>query len=109
VYAQDSPQFVFLASRIPGFAQTSTVQVRNRTNGAAMSLLKECVANNRLSAHCTQSRHSARLAGKPCPSTSLGVKQDRTWTGKLTFVEDFTLEHSLFGPHAPSIEIPGCF
>jgi hypothetical protein len=37
-------KFSFLASRIPGFAPDEHVQVRNRTTGAAMSLLKKCDA-----------------------------------------------------------------
>jgi hypothetical protein len=89
--------------------QTSAVQARNRTTGAAMSLLKECVANNRLPARCSRSRHPVRPAGQPCTANSSHIKQDAPWAGKLTFAQDFTQEHSLPGLHFASIEISGCF
>ncbi|MGD0903563.1 MAG: hypothetical protein ABR924_11545 [Terracidiphilus sp.] len=74
-----------------------------------MSFLKECVADNRLSARCARSLHSVRLAGQPCAASSSQIEQDAPWAGKLTFVEDFTQEHSLPGLHFASIEISGCF
>ena len=101
--------FPFSPLAFQALPQTSAVQARNRTTGAAMSLLKECVANNRLPARCARSWHPVRPAGQPCAANSSQIERDAPWAGKLTFVEDFTLEHSLFGPHFASIEISGSF
>jgi hypothetical protein len=40
---------------------------------------------------------------------SLEIKPDKPLVGRLTFVEDFTREHSLSVLHIAPIEIPGTF
>jgi len=37
------------------------------------------------------------------------TKPDESRTGKPTFIEDFSLEHSRFGQQADSTEFAGCF
>jgi len=89
--------------------QTSTVQVRNRTNGAAVSLLMKCDAKNPLSASRNKGRHSLRPAGKADKANPSEIKPDGRRASRLTFIEDFTREHSLPGVHITSIEISGIF
>jgi len=74
-----------------------------------MSLLKKCVVKNRLSSSRNESRHSLRSVGQAGRANPSEIKPDGPWAGKLTFVEDFTLEHSLPGLHIASIEISGSF
>ena len=74
-----------------------------------MNLLKKCELRNRPSASLNKSRHSSRPVGPAHSANSSEIKPDGPWAGRLTFVEDFTLEHSLPGLHIASIEISGCF
>jgi len=46
---------------------------------------------------------------QPHRANSSEIKPDESWASGLTFVEDFTLEHSLPALHATSIEISGSF
>jgi hypothetical protein len=46
---------------------------------------------------------------QPDRTNSSEIKPDGPWASRLTFVEDFTLEHSLPGLHTTSIEISGSF
>ena len=57
--------------------QTSTVQVRNRTTGAAMILSKKCNANNRLPANSNNRRQSSRPVGLAVRANSSDVKLER--------------------------------
>jgi hypothetical protein len=99
----------FSPSAFQTLPQTSTVQVRNRTTGAAMNLLMKCDAKNRPSASCNKSRHSFRPAGHTDRANPPEIKPDGPRASTLTFVEDFTGEHSLRGQHITSIEISGSF
>ena len=53
-----------------------------------------------------QSFNAAKLAGL---INSNQIKLDETRTGKRTFFEDFTLEHSLSYPQVTSMEIADYF
>ena len=70
-----------------------------------MNLLKKCDAKNRLSAIRDKSRPSFRPVSEADRANHSEIKPDRPWAGRLTFVEDFMLEHSLHGLHITSIEI----
>jgi|SRR5450631_2998928 len=89
--------------------QTSTVQVSNRTTGAAMILLKKCDADNLLLVNGNKSRPSFRPVRQADRVNPPEIKQDGLWAGRQTFVEDFTQEHSLAGLHFTSIEVSGSF
>ena len=91
--------------------QTSPVQVQvpNRMTGSAMSLLKQRNATNRLIASLNQGRQSFRLGGQADRANPSEIKPDEPRASGLTFVEDFTLEHSLPGLHIASFELSGCF
>jgi hypothetical protein len=89
--------------------QTSTVQVSNRTTGAAMILLKKCDANNRLPVSRSKSWPSFRPVRQADRVVPPEIKADGLWAGRQTFVEDFTREHSLRGLHFTSIEVSGNF
>ena len=87
----------------------STVQVRNRTKGAAMILQKKCVAKNRLSVNRNKSRHLFRPFKHTGGVNSSQIKPERPLLGRPTFAEDFTREHSFPVLHIASIEISGAF
>jgi hypothetical protein len=74
-----------------------------------MSLLKKCDADNRLPADRDKSRSSfspVKQADRANPSE---IKPDGPSASRLTFVEDFTREHSLPGAASVLIGIPGRF
>jgi hypothetical protein len=101
--------FPFSPSALHAPPQTSTVQVSNRTTGAAMILLKKCDVNNRLPVSRNQSRPSFSPVGQAGRADFSEIEPDRPRAGRRTFVEDFTREHSLFGLHFTSIEVSGNF
>jgi len=74
-----------------------------------MSILKKCDAKNHLSASRNRSRHSFRPPGQADRAKPSEIKPDGPRASRLTFVEDFTREHSLPGVHITSIEISGSF
>lgn len=73
------------------------------------SLRKTCDANKCLPVSRKQSRTSFRPAGQAHRASLSENKPDIPWVGKMTFVEDFTGEHSLPGLQLTSIEISGSF
>jgi hypothetical protein len=74
-----------------------------------MSLLKKCDAKNRLSANRNKGRDSFRPVGQADRASFSEIKPDGPQASRLTFVEDYTREHSLRGLHITSIEISGSF
>lgn len=46
---------------------------------------------------------------QPDRANSSAIKPNGPWESRLTFVEDFTLEHSRLGLNTTSIEISGSF
>jgi len=70
-----------------------------------MPLLKQCDARNRLSAGRIKSQHSYRPAEQVDRASSSVVEMDRTRANRLTFAEDFLLEHSHSGRHITVVEI----
>ena len=101
--------FSFSPLALQALPQTSTVQERNRTTGAAMSLLKKCNAKDRLSASRNKSRYSLMPAGQADRANPSEIKPDGPRASRLTFVEDYTREHSLPGLYFTLIEISGGF
>jgi hypothetical protein len=74
-----------------------------------MSILKKCDAKNHLSASRNRSRHSLRPAGHADRANPSEIMPDGPRASRLTFVEDFTREHSFPGLYITSIEISGSF
>ena len=74
-----------------------------------MSLLKKCVVKNRLSVNRDKSRHPFRPLGQAAGVNPSEIKPDGLLAGRLTFVEDFTREHSFPVLHIALIEISGTF
>ena len=101
--------FLFSPPAFKALPQTSTVQLRNRTTGAEMILSKKCNANDRLPASPNNRRQSSRSVGLAGRANSSDVKPDQRRAVRLTFFEDFTLEHSLHGVQITSTEIAGIF
>jgi hypothetical protein len=85
------------------------VKVRNRTTGVAVSLLEKCVVENRLSVIRDRRQGSYRPSGQAVGVNSAETKLDGPLVGRLTFIEDFTREHSLSVVKIASIEIAGAF
>lgn len=95
---------------IPASLQTSTVQVSNRTIGDAMIFTKKSEGKNSLSGYLQKSKHSLRLAKKPTPGGILEIDLNATRETTLTFVEDYSIEHSSSGASADStcISVNSC-
>ncbi|MGA3370407.1 MAG: hypothetical protein ABSC48_01465 [Terracidiphilus sp.] len=74
-----------------------------------MSLLEKCATINSLSASAANSRHSFRPVEEAGRVHSPEMKPQKLWAARMTFAEDFTLEHSSSGLHIGLIEIPGSF
>ena len=74
-----------------------------------MNLLKKSDVKKHLLASRNESRHSFRLVSEADRANHLEIKPDRKWAGRLTFFEDFTLEHSLNDLQIISIESAGIF
>jgi hypothetical protein len=74
-----------------------------------MSLLKKCDANNLLPARRNKSQRSFGPVRHADGANSSEIKPNGPWASRLTFVEDFTVEHSLPGLQITSIEISGSF
>jgi len=72
-------------------------------------LLKKFDANNRLPVSRSDSRPSFRPVRQADRVNPPEIKPDGLWAGRLTFVEDFTREHSLPGLHFTSLEVSGSF
>ena len=100
-----APEPVVVAERGP----TSIVQVRNCTTGVAVSLLKKSVVKNRLAMNRDKSQCLFRPLGQAGGVNSSEIKPDGPFMGGLTFVEDFTQEHSFRALHIASIETSGTF
>jgi hypothetical protein len=109
VWLKWQPVFPFSPSAFQASLQTSIFQVRNRTTGVAMNLLKKCDGKDLLSASRNKSLHSLRPVGQADRANPSEIKPDGTRASRLTFVEDFTLEHSLPGVDITSIKISGFF
>jgi hypothetical protein len=75
-------------------------------NGAFMSLIKKYDADNCLSA---SRRRLFKPMGQADGANSSAIKPGRPLARRLTFVEDFMLEHSLVAGHITSIELSGSF
>jgi len=74
-----------------------------------MNTLKKCDANNCQGANHNIGRHSFRQMGQSGRANSSKTKPDGAWEGRLTFVDDFTREHTHPDLHLASIEISGIF
>jgi hypothetical protein len=74
-----------------------------------VTILKKCVVENRLSVNRDKSRHPFRPFGQAGGVNSSEIKPDGPLVGRLTFVEDFTREHSFTVLHIASIETSGAF
>ena len=74
-----------------------------------MTLPTKFNADNRLPKSPDKSRNSFRPVGEAGRTNSSEIKPDRPRVGRLTFFEDFTLEHTLHGVHLTSIEMAGIF
>jgi len=74
-----------------------------------MSLIKKRDTNNRQSARFNKSQPSPGPVGHTRSADSSLVKSDGLWAGRLTFAEDFTLEHSFLGLQTTSTEISSSF
>jgi len=59
-----------------------------------MSLAKKCDTRDRLSAGRSRSQHSFRPASQADSANSSGIELDEATGNRLSFAEDFLLEHT---------------
>ena len=95
----EQPEYVFLPRICDALFLASIGKASNRTTGAAMDFLQKCDARNRLSADRSTSQNSFRPAAQADRTNSSGIETDGTRAKRLTFAEDFMLEHSHPGLH----------
>ena len=74
-----------------------------------MSHLKKSNINNCRPEGRNQSQPQSSPAGQAHGACSSEIRPDGPWTDRLTFLEDFTREHSLSRLQLTSIEISGSF
>jgi hypothetical protein len=73
-----------------------------------MDLLRKCNADNRPAGQ-RRNPHSSRPVGQADKANSSQFEPHEAWVNRLTFIEDFTLEHSPRGRRSASAGIAGCF
>ena len=104
--SEPSPSRLWHLQALP---QTITVQGRIRATGATVSLARECDTRNRES---SSSEKSPRWSSNSGLTNSAGCSEftsNEPQTTRLTFLEDFILEHTLRGLRITLIEISGIF
>ena len=74
-----------------------------------MSLPKKCDSGNRISPGSEKSRHSSLKVGRAPIAKSSEITPDGPQAARLSFLEDFTLEHSLHWRRITTIEIASIF
>lgn len=72
-----------------------------------MSVPKKCNAKDHLFAIRNKGRSSLRRAARADEANPLEMRPGKPRTNRLTFVEDFVLEHSSRGLQFTSIEMGG--
>lgn len=74
-----------------------------------MSLLKKCDSGSPISPSPERSRHFSRSVQQALKADCSKIEPDEPGITRLTFLQDFTLEHSLQGLRITTIEIAGIF
>ena len=74
-----------------------------------MSLPQKCDTGDRLSSSPEISRHLSREVGRAQIARSSEIMPDGPHSTRLSFLEDFTLEHSLNEVRIKTVEIAGIF
>ena len=74
-----------------------------------MSIRMKCDAKTRPSRIPNRSRHSSIPVIRANRANPSEIEPDEPRQSRLTFVEDFTREHSFLGVHIASMELSGCF
>ena len=74
-----------------------------------MTMLRKCNARNRPANNSVDKRDSSKPMPQTRTANSPKIKPDRSCARRRSFIEDFTMEHSLPGPHIISLGISGCF
>jgi hypothetical protein len=74
-----------------------------------MNLRKKCVANDGIRASRNVGQHSSKPVGQAVRANTLEIQVDEPSADRLTFIADFTREHSVPGPYIALIEISGSF
>lgn len=72
-----------------------------------MNLAKQCDTRSRLSTGRNKSEHSFRPVGQADRATSSGIEPDGTRAKRMTFAEDFMLEHTHSGLRIAVIGMAG--
>jgi hypothetical protein len=95
VFSLEKPRCVHLATNLlDGSLRVGFVLATNQTNGAAMSLATKSDKRERLSAGRSRSQHSFRPASQADATSAPGIEKDGAKVDRLSFAEDFMLEHS---------------
>lgn len=85
---------LFSPSAFQASLQTSTVEVSNRTTGAAVSLIKKINVPKHFAARRAMALVAARAVSLPLATEVSDVETAGTKAAAAEFIEDFFLEHS---------------
>lgn len=72
-------------------------------------LLKKCDTRNRLSSSSRKNRSSSRKVGQDPIAKCSEIMPNGPRATRLSFLEDYTLDHSSHGQRIAAIEIAGIF
>jgi hypothetical protein len=102
--------FPFSPSAFQASLQTSIFQARNRTTGAAMSLIRQSDVKNHLSPRFRTKIHLCQPESQPDATGFSAAEPDAINATLSTFTEDFVAEHSApDAAAAPGGHLPGSF
>jgi hypothetical protein len=109
VYAQLTGNFHLSPPASQALPQTITVQGRIRATGAAMSLPQSHEIRDLLSEDSEKNCHWSTTIGLASRSGRSEIRRDESLPTRLTFLEDFTVEHSDGGMRIEVMELAGIF
>ena len=109
VCSKDRYPFTSRLRHFQALPQTITVQGRIRATGAAMSFPKKYDSDGPISLSPERSRHFSRSVQQAPKADCSKIAPHEPEITRLTFLQDFTLEHSLHGLRITTIEIAGIF
>jgi hypothetical protein len=109
VCLKQQPVFPFSPSALQASLQTSIFQVRNRTTGATMSLIKQSDVKNHLSPQFRTKIHLCEPASQPDATGSSVPEPDAIKADSSSFAQDFVAEHSSSVAAVPAADpVTGC-
>src|ERR1700722_2773864 len=109
VYLEKQPVSSFSPSAFLASLQTSTIRLRNRTNGDAMSFVERSDAEKPLSLNSRTKIHLCAPESQPDATGFSEAESDINKANLSSFTADFVAEHSAPRAVATTDHLPGSF